>query len=270
MSNIKLAAQIRKHYTATTIVTGHLGWFLKELEERPDDDLVNIVMDYITGEDVGTTSTFDRVVTTIKAVSNLKGIAEADAEALKEAVVMAAPFRAEKAGAVERDAVLLKRADVPTYIASLDTTAQKVIAYLVVTTGAKTSDLVRDENKLQRVKDGVINVGKRTSVQQAASRDIKFDPSYINNVLDPFGEHVQLLSNTYLGDGNVGLVALRDLSSILNGTPLTVSQLRASYALHRVLEDGATWEEVAEEMGVSDFKGLRSRMHRYAVANGLA
>lgn len=269
MSNTSLAAVIRKHYTATTISTGNLGWFVTALSENPDERIVNLVMDYITSEGVGTTTTFDRVVTGLKAVSNLEGVAEADAAALKEAVVLAAPFRDEKEGAKERDAVLPTRADISTYIASLDTTAQKVLAYLILTTGVKTSCLLRDEYKLGKVSEGLIKVGKRTSVQQAQSRVVKFDSSYINDVLDPEGEHVGILANTVFTSDNVGLVALRDLSKILNGTPLTVSQLRASYALHRLNEDGATWEEIAEEMGVSDWKGLRNRMHRYAVANNM-
>ena len=265
----QLLSLIRQHYTETSLTTGHISWFLGDAEEDRSVTIVELVMNHITSEDVGTTNTFDKVVRALKAISNLKNISAEEAQALKEAITLALPFRAEKEGPKERDAVLTKRADIIPYIQSLETTSQKVIAYLILTTGVKTGCLLRDENKLKKVSEGLITVGKRLNSSQTQSRVVKFDPSYIN-VLDPEGEHVEILANTVFSADDAGLVALSDLSPILNGTPLTVSQLRASYALHRFFEDGAEWATIAQELGVSDWKTLKGRMMRYAAANNLA
>jgi hypothetical protein len=261
---------INQHYTGTYLTTGNISWFVQDAKDDRSLTITELVMNHITGECVGTTSTFDRVIAALKAVSNLKNISPEESQELKEAISLAQPFRAEKEGVKERDAVLTKRADNIPYIQSLDTTKQKVLAFLILTTGVKTGCLLRDEYKLTKVSEGVISVGQRLNTSQTKSRLVKFDPSYINDVLDPEGEHVEILSNTVFSADDAGLVALSDLSPILNGTPLDVHQLRACYCLQRSLEDGATWQQIAEEVGVSDWKGLRNRMFRYAKANGLA
>jgi hypothetical protein len=261
----QLLSLIEAKYTATTLQRCHVGWFLRAARENTDATIVELILDRVSGDDILTTSSFDRTLTSMKGIAQLNGVSAEEASAIREGVALAMPFREGKVGAKPRDAVLENKSDIKTYIESLETTAQKVLAYLSVTTGVKSSCLLRDKYKLQRVHEGVLEVLPRTTAAQAQGRVIKFDPTYINEELDPFGEHVQLLANTFYTADNVGIVSGDVVGSVLTGTPLTFSQLRASYAIHR-RKEGANWQELSEELGVSA-NNVKGVVKRYAEAN---
>jgi hypothetical protein len=258
---------IENKYKGTTKTTGHIIWFVQAARENPSATIVELVLDRLSGEDVGTTSTFDATVHRLRALARKPQISPAESEALLEALALAAPFRESKEGPKSKDSVLENKSDVVTYCDSLETTTQKVIAYLVLAAGVKPNDLLRDKYRLQGLKSGRIEVGQRLDAKHTAPRSVTFDPSFINSV-DPLGEHVEILANTYFSADNAGLVALDDISPILRGTPMDFNQLRASYCIHRV-KDGATLGQVAEEIGVKNVTGLRTRLQRYLDANGI-
>jgi hypothetical protein len=257
---------IEAHYTATTLKKCNVKWFIDGARARPNATIVDLTLDRIT-EDVLTTSTFDANIAALRGVARLKGATEEEVAAIKEGIVIALPFREGKVGPKHRDAILENKEDIKEYCYSLETATQRVLSYLSLVAGVKASDLLRDVYKLQKVKEGLIEVGKRTTHAQAKARVITFDPSYINDVLDPFGEHLSLLSNTIYRADNVGLVSGYAISDVLTNGALGFNQLRASYAIHR-RKEGVTWKELAELMGVGA-TSIRTLVNRYLKANNI-
>ena len=258
---------IESHYTATTLRKCNIGWFITDAKEKPEATIIDLILERLTGEYVLCTSTFDATIAALRGITRIKGVSEDEVAAIKEAVVLALPFREGKVGPKHRDTILENKEDIESYCNSLDTASQRVLSYLSLVAGVKASDLLRDVYKLQKVREGLIEVGKRTTTQQAKARVITFDPSHINDVLDPFGEHLALLSNTIYRANNVGIVSGYAISDVLTNGAMGFNQLRASYAIHR-RKEGVTWKELAELMGVGA-TSLRTLVNRYLDANNI-
>jgi hypothetical protein len=143
-----------------------------------------------------------------------------------------------------------------------------VLALLAVTTGVTPCDLIRDEYRMTKLSEGLINVGKKLNSRHAGARQVVFDPTLLNE-LDPDGEHLEICSNRAFSSDNIGELGATEFSKILNGTPYNFYQLRASYAVHRRNEDKAEWGVIAAEMGVKDVSSFIKRIKAYAEANSI-
>ena len=263
----QLLHHIEAHYTATSLAKCHIKWFITNARAKPHATIVELVLDHVTSDEVLAASTFDRTIASLRGIARLKGATSDEVAAIKEGVALALPFREGKVGPKPRDAVIESKDDIKEYCNSLETATQRMLSYLSLTTGVKASDLLRDEYRLKKVREGVISVGKRTTAAQARSRVITFDPSYINETLDPLGEHLQILSNTFYKADNVGVVSGYAISDVLTGGALGFNQLRASYAIHQI-QDGVTWKELAEKLGVG-VANVKTLVTRYARANNI-
>lgn len=266
--NEQLIELIKIKFSYTSLSRCNINWFIEDCQEYPNRTIVELVLDHLTGDTVLAKSTFDVVATNLKAIANDKRCDPKHKEALLEALVLAKPFREEKDDVKPRKSVVPSREFVKTYIDSLDTTSQKVLAWLTLRTGVTPCDLIRDTHQMKKLSEGVINVGKKLNKRHAGARLITFDPTELNQ-LDPDGEHQQIFRNKAFDASNVGEMGATEFSSILNGTPYNFYQLRASYAIHRRNEDEADWQTICDELGVSGVSTFVQRIKAYADANGI-
>ena len=260
---------IKTKLCLTNRLTGNINWLVEAYEANPDNPpgLVETCMEHITSENVGTTSTFDIVMMRLRMISNWEEVEAEQSQALKEVLVLAAPFRDSKEGVTERKAILLKD-HVQDYIESLDTNVQKVLVWLVLQTGVKPMDLMRDDFKLTQVSKGIIKVGKQLNPSHSQPRTVRFNSSYINEVLDPDGEHTRLIASAVFNYEDAGLKSREWIGLMLSNTVFNFYQLRASHVIH-CRQAGESWIEIANRLGVKNPNNLKRSILEYAAANGI-
>lgn len=269
MKNVTFTQQsidlLNNHYESTTLSTGGLNFIPKAWTEQPSLAIVNHIKNRF--ELLPMATTCQGLLNELSGLSTLLGDSFPEqSEAVAETIALLTPKVKDKNGPNLRD-LLLPKSQVEDVIASLPRPTQKVVAWLAVSTGVSPQDLLRDEFKLEKIREGVIQVGPKTGRKQTMSRRVEFDPEPLLE-LDPDGEITDLLNGVVFDGTGVGMVSANYFNGMLKDCPYNFYTLRASFAVHQ-RQEGITWADIALKMGVTDVVGLAERITRQAKANGI-
>ncbi len=254
-----------KTYDSTNFSTGALRYFPKAFQENPNRSIIEHIKQRF--DELPQKTTCQGLLNVIGGASTRMQLGFPEqSEALAEAKVLLTPKVKDKQGANVRD-LLLPLDEVGDVIDSLSRPTQRVVAWLAVSTGASPQDLLRDEFKLERLREGLIQVSPKKGNGQTLGRLIEFDPQPLLK-MDPEGEITLLLNGAVFDGDGVGVVSSKYFNGLLNECAYNFYTLRASFAVHQ-RQAGFTWKEIALKMGVSDSIGLQERILRQAKANGI-
>ena len=260
----ELFDSIKSHYTETSRQTSATGRILNVLKSNPNAPIVNTLMNWCS--EITSRESLIQVIGSLNGITTLledpevkKSLQEVADQVtlLKDAL----PFESE-------DLKVLSKERVDEYLLSLETATQRALSFLAVRAGLTASDVLREVNGLQKVSSGIVEIGPRTSSNMPQGRTIEdIDTTFLNEELDPAGDVMKLIAGYKVRSNTIGLDGLAIIGSQTNNLPYTLTQLRTSHAIH-LLQDGKSWDEVAEVQGVSKVS-LRDRVMKYTAANNI-
>ena len=252
---------VKAHYTETSRRTSTVGRMLTVLQKNPDQEIVKSLLDWCS--EITSRESLSHVLGNLNGI--ILKVEDKEVEAsLKEVASQvklfmdALPFESE-------DLKFLLSDQVNDYLFSLDTSVQKALSFLAVRAGLTPSDILREVNGLNQVKEGRVEIGPKTSKAMPRGRVVTFDPTLLNEELDPSGEIMEIIANYNVRADTVGLDGLALIGAHTNRLPYTMTQLRTSHAIH-LLQDGMSWDGVAALQGVNKLS-LRNRVDKYLAAN---
>lgn len=258
---------IKEKYSDTTLAKCNVGWLSASYKDNKTQSISDIVLNHIESKVLHLT-TFSAVISGLTGVAKLlDNDFPLEAEAVRIAITEAQVLTKGMSGPNRRSLVLPTHEDAMLHVKSLDNSLQRVLAYISVTTGALPQDYLRDTHRLQMLRKGVIDVGRKLDRNHLLPRVLTFDGDKVKE-LDPEGLAGGALANAVPKRGSVGLVSDKKIGSMLNGTGYTFYQLRNSWAIHQRL-DGKDWKTIGSEAGVMDYMGFRNRVIAIAAENGI-
>lgn len=261
----ELFDSIKDHYTETSRKTSTTGRILSVLKSNPDSPIVNTLLDWCS--EITSRKSLSDVISSLSGI--IQKIDDVKVkESLQEVSEQVVRFRDALPHGSE-DLKFLPKDKVDEYLLSLETATQRALSFLAVRSGLTASDILREVNGLKKVKSGIVEIGPRTSKNMPNGRTIQdIDATFLNEELDPAGDVMQLIAGYSIRPNGMGLDGLAIIGSQTNRLPYTLTQLRTSHAIH-LLQDGMSWDDVAEVQGVSKV-ALRDRVMKYVAANNIA
>ena len=254
---------LSENYTETSRITSTIGRIEAVLKKHPDQPIVKTLLDWCS--EITSRKSLRDVLFSLKGMS--MKVEDEEVKAALEEVASQVQLFMEALPESPEDLKVLPKNKVDEYLLSLDTAVQKALSFLAVRAGLTPTDILREVNKLSQVKEGRVVIGPKTSAQMPAGRVVTFDPTFLNEELDPSGEIIEVIAGYTVRPNCVGLDGLAVIGAHTQKLPYTMTQLRTSHAIH-LLQDGMSWDEVAEIQGVNKL-ALRNRVMKYVTANNM-
>ena len=255
---------VSNHYTATSRVTSTTGRIENVLKKNDTQPIVTTLLNW--SSEITSRKSLSDVLSSLNGIR--QKVEDEEVRAALEEVASQVQLFKEALPLELEDLKVLSKSSVDEYLSGLETAAQRALSFLAVRAGLTATDILREVNQLSQVRNGRVEVGPRTSPKMPNARVINFDPTFLNEVLDPNGEVIEVIANYKVRPNCVGLDGLARIGEHTQRLPFTMTQLRTSHAIH-LLQDGMPWEEVAAIQGVSK-TALRNRVVKYLEANNIA
>lgn len=252
----QMIATVSGHYNGTSKTTSAVSFILKLMRDNIGSDLMSVLSAALKARDSR------KVVNDLKSFFNK--MATLFDDAASQVFNDLAAVAGERASALPPTVEDLRFPSVgeAEYMLGSLMGAEKAIATLIWNGGLKLEDLARDEHKLAKIGEGVVNVvgnyGSTRPRQVTSDNSFGLTPEMVDDL-------VPILQNKLFSSDELGLEVNHSLQPFTSHWQFTPSQLRVGHA-ERLLSEGMSFADVADIQGVRA-QTIRNRQRKYKRAN---
>ena len=252
----QIIATVSAHYTGTLKTTSVVSSILRCMRDNIGSDLKSALTASVKERE--SFEVVNHLKTTFNALST---IFTGDVSQVFSDLAVVAETHAQTLPATVEDLKFPSVDDAEYMLGSL-MGVEKAIATLIWNGGLKLEDLARDEHKLSKVGEGVVNVvgnfGSTRARQVTSDNSFGLTPEMVDDL-------VPILQNKLFSSDEFGLEVLHSLTPFTSHWQFTPSQLRVGHA-ERLLSEGLSFAEVADVQGVRPAT-VRNRQRKYRRAS---